>query len=192
MLWPLVLPIEIAFWLIAGIVIATTLLASPLKWNRRKTFLVAASLGIVAFVPSCAAIMSVLDKHRFGVFQCSTFGEVDDFRVERYLPPTARDITLDKYAAGFRARYRIREDELQAYLDDLWARYGDRSTTTRRELQNDPIADPETFNLHFGDLGWPPLAKAKEYQGPVAGNGAGFSIWYSKSEGIAYERAGYW
>ena len=30
--------------------------------------------------------------------------DVNDFRVERYLPTAATDITIDKYPQGFRAR----------------------------------------------------------------------------------------
>jgi hypothetical protein len=192
MFWPIVLPFKITFWLFTGILATATLLAPLLKQKRGKLFLITALLGSVAFVPSCAAIMTLLDKHRFGVFQYSTFDEVNDFRVERYLPPASTDITIDKSTMGFRAKFHIKERDLVAYLDDLWARYGDRSTIARTELQNEAPTSPEEFKLNFGDLGWPPLANAIEYRGPVAPNGAGFAIWFSKAESIAYERAGYW
>jgi hypothetical protein len=192
MLWPILLPLEVTFLLLAGIVVAMTLMAPLLKWKRGKTFLIAALLGSVAFIPSCAAIMTTLDKHRFGVFEYSSYDEVDDFRVERYLPPTSTDITLEKSASGFRAKFRIKESDLIAYLDDLWSRYGDRSAVTRAESPNGSVVNPDEFKLRFGDLGWPPLLDAHEYRGPVARNGAGFSIWYSKSKGLAYECAGYW
>jgi hypothetical protein len=192
MLWPIILPLKITLCLFAAVVAAMTLSAPLLKWKCGKTFLITALLGLVALIPSCAGIMTVLDKHRFGVFHYATFGEVADFRVERYLPPTSTDITIEKKAMGFRARFNIKESELIAYLDDLWKRYGDRSIDTRTDFQSGSIVKPEEIEFHFKDLGWPPLADATLYNGPRASNGAAFQIWYSKSQGLAYARAGYW
>jgi hypothetical protein len=192
MLWPIVLPFKITLCLFAAVVAAMTLSAPLLKWRRGKTFLNTVLLGLVAFIPSCAAINTVLDKHRFGVFHYATFDEVADFRVERYLPPTSNDITIEKTASGFRAKFHIKESELVAYLDDLWTRYGDRSAVARSDSQNGSSANPEGFMFYFKGLDWPPLTDATLFKGPVADNGAGCWIWYSKSQGIAYERAGYW
>jgi hypothetical protein len=40
--------------------------------------------------------MAVTDEQRFGVFEYTSFDDVNDFRVERYLPTAATDITIDK------------------------------------------------------------------------------------------------
>jgi hypothetical protein len=79
-----------------------------------------------------------------------------------------------------------------AYLDDLWTRYGNRSVVKRGDMSAMTLIDDERFEFRYGDLGWPPLENATEYYSPTAGNGAGFSVWFSPSDGIAYQRAGYW
>lgn len=192
MLWPIILPFKItACVLLALIVLAT--LASPLvKWRRAPTFFVVTLLSFFAFIPSCATVMHFVDAKRFGVFDYASFNDVDDFRVERYLPPAATSITVDKYAQGFRARFTISQTQLDAYLDSVWDSYGDRSVVKRREMSSMDIVDAESHVLYYGDLGWPHLEDATEFFGPTAANGAGFSVWYSPSKGVAYQRGSYW
>ncbi len=192
MLWTLVLPFKITFSLLAALVVIATAIAPALKWKRGKTFLISALAACLAFIPLFAGVMAFIDTQRFGVFEYATFDDVNDFRVERYLPPAATKITLDKYPQGFRARYTITEPDLIAYLDDIWERYGDQSAVKRGEMHSVSVVDRESHELRFGDLGWPPLDAAIEYHSPVASNGAGFSVWCSPQEGVAYERARYW
>ena len=190
MIWPIILPCKITFWCLAALVAIATAAAPLLKWKRGKTFLATAIIACVAFIPSCVGIMAVVDTQRFGVFEYDAFGQVSDFRVERYLPPAARAITIDKRPQGYRARYRITGAELWAYLDDLWTRYGDRSVVKRGELSGNPSFNLESQKDRFGDLGWPPLADAIHDHSPIAENGAGFFVWYDAKAGIAYEYAG--
>ena len=192
MLWPFILPIKITFSCIAGLIAFATIAAPLVKWKRLQVFLGATLLGVLAFVPSCTAIMNAIDGRRFGIFEYATFDDVDDFRVERYLPPTAQAITLDKYAGGFRARFKITEAELSSHLNELWENYGERSMVQRGDMSAMALVDPKSHKLYFGDLGWPHLENATEYHSPTAGNGAGFSVWFSPSEGVVYQRAGYW
>jgi hypothetical protein len=192
MLWPLVLPFHITFWCLAALVAIATAVAPALRWKRRRTFLIAVFVACVTLIPSCAGIMAIIDTHRFGVFEYDTFAEVKDFRVERYLPPTATAITIEKRPQGFRARFSIAEGDLMAYLDDLWRQYGDKSIVKRGEMASMSVVDHESHELQFGDLGWPPLDGAMEYHSPTAENGAGFFVWYSPKRRIAYQRAGYW
>lgn len=192
MLWPIVLPFKITFWCIAALIALATIAAPRVKCKRLPTFLAATVLGVLAFVPSCTGVMHVIDARRFGVFDYETFDQVDDFRVERYLPPTARAITLDKQAGGFRARFHITEAELSSFLDELWENNGDRSVVKRGEMSSMAVVDLKSHEHDFGDLGWPHLENATEYFSPTAGNGAGCSMWFSPSEGVAYQRAGYW
>ena len=149
-------------------------------------------LGVVGFIPSCSGIKKVIDAKRFGVFSCASFEDVNDFRVERYLPPDSKQIIIDKYPQGFRARFKISREQLDAYLDKLWDKYGEYSGVKRGGIHSMNRIDLESHNLQFGDLGWPHLPDATEFYSPIAANGAGFSVWYSPAEGVAYERAGYW
>lgn len=192
MLWPIILPCVITFGCLASMVVIVTVAAPVLKSKRGNTFLIATFIAGVTFVPSCMQIMAIVDAHRFGVFEYDSLRDVNDSRVERYLPPTATAITIDKYPQGFRARYSIAEADLIAYLDGLWARDGDRSAIKPGKISSTDVVDRETHKLWFGDLGWPPLDDATPHDGPTADNGAGFQIWYSREKGIAYERAGYW
>ncbi len=192
MLWPIVLPFKITLLCLAALVGIITAIAPALKWKRGKTFLITTLVACVAFIPSCVGIMAVIDTQRFGVFEYDAFGEVNDFRVERYLPPAATAITIEKHPQGFRARFSINEADLMAHLDNLWARYGDRSVVKRGEMHSMSVVDHQSHGLSFGHLGWPPLDGATEYHSPTAANGAGFSVWYSPKQGIAYQRAGYW
>jgi len=192
MLWPIVLPFKLTVVALCTLTLLATSVAAIRGRRIGRTFLFSAVGSLLAFVPCCVVISSVLDRYRFGTFQHSNFADVDDFRVERYLPPAARDITLNKQASRFRAKFRIERSELDDYLDEVWALYGDRSVATRGELTKSDPTDPETHRLHFGDLGWPMLPDAFEQHGPMAGNGAGFSIWYSPQTGIAYQSGYYW
>jgi len=134
--------------------------------------------------------MRVIDARRFGVFEYAAFDQVADWRVERYLPQTATGITLEKKLGGFRARFRIDETGLRSYVDASWHDFGDRSVVKRENISE--VRGSEFPRGLFGDLGWPPLSDAKCYSGPIGGNGSGFEVWYSPSQKIAYERAGYW
>jgi hypothetical protein len=155
-------------------------------------FLASGLLSLVTFIPSCCVVMRVIDARRFGVFEYAVFDQVSDWRVERYLPPGARGITLEKRAGEFRARYTIDEVQLRAYVDASWHRFGDRSVTKRVDVSSRRVTSSDELRDRFGDLGWPPLEDARELVGPSAPNGAGFQVWYSPSQRTAYETAGYW
>ena len=192
MLWPLVLPAQITLAILLGCVGVATAVAPCARRKRLPVFLVASLLAMVAFIPGCLVVMRVIDARRFGVFEYAAFEGVADARVERFLPPAATRITLEKRAGGFRARFRIEEVQLRAFVDSSWNQYGDRSIVKRSEQNPSALAAAGLQRLRFGDLGWPPLDDAQEYQGPTAANGAGFVVWFSPSMGIAYEWAGYW
>ncbi len=196
MLWPLILPMKITFWTFAAIVVLVTAIAPALKWKRKSTLGLTLLAAGVLFIPSSSGLMALLDTQRFGVFEYETYAEVQDFRVERYLPPAATSITVAKTMQGFRAQYSISETDLQAYLDDSWERFRNYYPHSAPDLRihaiSDRIVNAGSFDSQYGDLNWPPLKGAVEYHGPSAANGAGFTVWYSPSQQVAYERAGYW
>lgn len=192
MLWPFVLPLQIIFYFLLGMLVLAFWGTPLVKREWRSRFLWALGLIVLVFCLAFPFVMEEIDSRRFGVFSHATFNDVQDLHVTRYLPPTARDIIVEKERMGFRAQYKITEPDLEAYIDDLWLKYGDRSNASRAVMEHEPFGEPEMHPDEYSDLGWPVLPDAKLYHSPRAGNGAGFIIWFSPSQGIAYERAGYW
>ena len=192
MLWPIILPFKIAFWSLVGIVVLLTLVSPVLKWKLAKTFLVSSVFACVAFIPFCAGIMSILDAQRFGVFSYGSYSEVQDFRIERYLPTTAREITLDKFAMGHRAKYSIAKTELLSFLDAIWLDAGEYSAISRDELDDDSIVPFDQVAHEFDGLDWPAFKTVIQFHSPVQGDGGGATYYFDPSTNTAYHRAGYW
>ncbi|WP_182871459.1 hypothetical protein [Stieleria mannarensis] len=192
MLWPIVLPFKITFWVLAGFV-ATVALVSPwFKWRRGKAVVISTLVAFLAFVPVCAGIGSILDSHRFGVFHYSTYSEVQDFRIERYLPPMARDITLDKFAMGHRAMYKISLDELTDFLDSLWLEADGRSAVPRTELEDSAAVPAEHFDYSFDGLDWPMPDTALHFHSPMQSDGGGADYYFDPKTNTVLQHAGYW
>ncbi len=173
--------------------LTAALLAPSFKWKRSKTLGISLLLALIAFIPSCTGIMFVVDNFRFGKFYCQHYSEVNDFRIERFLPNTATNITLHKQANGHHARYEISKSEFHAFIDGLWKQYGAYSTAKRDELYGEgKLATQEDFELDFQPLDWKPLANALRYHSPIEADGGGATYYYDDGAGIAYHRAGYW
>lgn len=192
MLWPIVLPVQLTFLTLIALIVISTLLAVALKRKPITVLVGSVALAFVAFIPSCTGIMSVLDARRFGVFQYATYDEVQDFRIYRYLPETARSITLEKTAMGHRAKYAISEAEMRDYIDRLWKECGEGSAIARSDLNEGQIVKPDEIEDQFGELGWPALTNAIRFRSPVQGDGGGAEYFLDASTGTAYHRAGYW
>jgi hypothetical protein len=193
MIWPYVLPFKLAFWLLAGLVVTATVVAPSFKRKRSSTLGNSFLLALVAFIPSCIGIKFVVDNFRFGEFVYQNYTEVNDFRIERFLPPAATHITLHKHANGHRARYKIAEAEFHSYLDSLWEKHGAYSAVKRDEWSDESrIATLEGFEQELQTLGWEPLVNAVIYHSPVEADGGGATYYYDDEAGIAYHRAGYW
>ncbi len=182
MLWPLILPAIITFWTLVGLLVVVTAAAPRFGRKRLRVLAWGILVALVAFVPSCTALMSAIDQYRFGVFTYSDFQSVNDFRVERYLPEPATEITVDKYAQGYRAKFTISKQALDDWHDQFWERYGRYSVIPRASNETPKPIHADEFNMYFGDLGWPAPYDAIEYAGPRADNGAGFTIWYGLVE----------
>lgn len=195
MLWPVVLPFQITVVLIAVVVGLAMALARRWKWNRLQALSVSALCGCLAFVPVMIGVAIVVDAWRFGLFRHAAFSEVRDFRIERYLPPMATEITLDKYASGHCARYSIRETELVAFVDDQWGAYSQRTAlpSSRRDASRLAASyDLDRLRHDFERLGWSLSDGTIVLVGPRAANGAGATYCYDRRTGLAYHRAGYW
>jgi hypothetical protein len=192
MLWPLELPVKITFGLLVALVLLATVGSLRLKWAPRKTFVIASLFAFVGFIPSCAVVMKIVDARRFGIFQYASYDEVQDFRIERFLPTAARNITLEKTFIGHRAKYMISESELKSYIDGLWDAYGKYSAIPRSKLKEGESVKSEEIEMDFQDLNWPRMINAVRFHSPVEGDGGGATYFFDPTTGITYHRAGYW
>ncbi|MDA7893893.1 hypothetical protein N9B38_03175 [bacterium] len=191
MLWHLVLPFKITFWTL-GIALGIAVLAAPaLQKKRSRIFLWGFPMVLVSFIPSCSLVMHFVDKSRFGVFEYDVTQTISDPRVERYLPTDAREVTVDRFASGYRARYLIESDVLEDWFDAVWEEFGEYSVNGKSPPEFITVTN-EIFDRKFSGLGWPRPSEVVFYQGPIAENGAGFAIWYDAETGFAYETATHW
>ena len=94
MLWSIILPLQITacFWLLfIGIVWFLT----RRRRQRWPYMALAVCASALMFIPSLVGIARAVDHFRFGVFHYHDFTAINDWRVERYLPPAATDITIE-------------------------------------------------------------------------------------------------
>jgi hypothetical protein len=126
------------------------------------------------------------------MFQASTYSDIDDVRVERYLPRPAREILVEKQPAGFRARFKISKADLSTWFDDVWIRYGEYSVSDREDTSDSNKSDAEYLQMEFANLDWELPPGMVVLEGPIAGNGAGFTLWYDQETQTAYQRGHYW
>jgi hypothetical protein len=188
MFWSAILPFKITVAMTVIVVVMATVL-SP-RWRVRRSRMLAWSLLIacLAFVPSCVMIQAAVDLVRFGEFHYDEFDDIHDWRVERYLPDAARDITLVKSGSGFLARFTIDQASLDDWNARMWKLY-EAEIGRPRPAEDDVLGDPDR---KFDELGWQQLQDFVEYAGPYELDWGGPSIWYSPTEQLAYEWCGYW
>ena len=192
MLWPIILPIQLTSLIMVFAIVTVTVIAAAKNWKPGVAFVLTSAVAIMAFVPSCNGIMSLLDARRFGVFQYASYDDVQDFRIERYLPPAAKAITLEKTAMGHRAKYSITETELREYIDQLWNKFGQLSAAPRGDSSEREMASADEFDLWFRGLGWPVPKNAICFSSPTEADGGGATYYFDPDSGTAYHRAGYW
>lgn len=191
MLWPVILPFKITAAIFAVLVIALTLYAISLKRRRAKVLVAIYALAFVFFIPSCIVVHVVTDYVRFGTFHYDKYSQVQDFRIERYLPPQSTNITLHKIGPGHWAKYTIAEEDLKDFLDHLWSQYPQYSVMSRSKLEDGALAS-ETAYYSFEQLNWSPLKNAIAFSSPRAPNGAGATYYYDPVTRVAYHKANYW
>ena len=194
MLWPFVLPFEITIALMIALVACLFWLGKRRKWQAGNSAIAAICLPPLLFIPSCVATTYVVDLFRFGTFHYSDYESIDDLRVERYMPPTATDITVYKHSSGngYRARFTISQQDFDAWHDQFWDRYGEYSNMRRPDNDGKAASDPDNFQRLFGEFNWSLPTDAVNYQSPVAGNGAHYDIAYSPSQEVAFLTSCYW
>src|SRR5579863_8848081 len=184
MFWPLVLPFQITISLLVASVALLTTFAPMVKWKCGKMFGISLAFGCLAFIPSCMGIMAIVDFQRFGTFQYNSASEVNDFRVARYLPAEAKNISLKKFPSGHYAKYSIAKAELLSYLDALWDKYGQYSAVSRDQLHKGQPAD--FSDQVFAELKWPVLKNPIEFHSPVEDDGGGATYYFDETTNTVY------
>ncbi len=192
MLWPLVLPLQITITLLIALVALLTALAPIVKWKRGKMLGISLAFGCLALIPSCMGIMAIIDSQRFGTFQYNSVSEVNDFRVARYLPAKARNISLKKFPDGHCAKYSISKADLLSYLDANWEKYGQHSAIARDQLHDGEPVSVDSIGHVFADLQWPALKDPIEFHSPIENDGGGATYYFDATADTVYHRAAYW
>jgi hypothetical protein len=194
MLWPLVLPFQITVVAMIVLAIGVFWFAKRRKWPAGSRVNSVICLPALLFIPFLVATTFVADHFRFGMFHYPDYAAINDFRVERYMPQAATDITVFKHFGGngYRARFKISQHDFYAWHDAFWDKCGEYSNRNRPDDDGKTASDPEHFQRWFGQFNWSLPADAVNYQSPVAANGAHYEVEYSQSQGVAFITACYW
>ena len=192
MFWPLVLPFQITVVPMIVLAIGVFWLGKRRKWQVGSRAIAAILLPSLLFIPSCVATTYIVDHFRFGTFHYDDYAEINDFRVERYMPPTATDITVFKHYGGngYRARFTISQQDFDVWHRNFWQRYGKYSP--RHENDGQAASDPDEYQRWFGQFNWSLPDDAVNYQSPVAANGAHYDVEYSSAQQVAFLTSCYW
>lgn len=192
MFWPVVLPFQITLVIMGVLVLVRTCLAAIHGRRPVGTFVMATGLAMLCFIPSCAGIAFLVDTQRFGIAHYPTHDAIWNFHAPKSIPKEATEITVDKFASGHRARFKISKSDLERWLDEIWKEWGDSSVIKREVLDDRSVVTADDFPKEFIAYDWKPVAETTLYGSPFSARGGGFEIWYSPSDGIAYQRCSYW
>lgn len=187
MFWTLLLPLGISTVLAGCLATAAIIMARRSGWRQHLVSALVIVAATLAIVPMAAVIMPVVDAYRFGRFHYGSSAEINDWRVERYFPTTATDITIDKDRGGFRANYHIAKKDLIAFVDAEWDQSKGTSVYTREQAGQISHSWDELRNL-----GMTSSSNFIKFVGPIKSNHAGFVLWYDESHERAFHSAGYW
>lgn len=190
MFWHFVLPAQITFGIFLCILALGTIIGGKKKWLIG--FLLSFVVGVALFIPQCAVVSIVIFPFRFGEFHYQHARDVNHHRVTYFLPDTARNITLNTEVNRFYAQYEITPQELLVFMDQQWQRNGQNSVDPRPIAPQKNASLPYMMTNHFGTPGQTLPNDLETHEGPRARNGAGFTIWYSPSTGVAYQHTAYW
>ena len=191
MFWAAVDPVRYAFILLCSTVVLTTVFAPKLGWKRIKTFFLSAFCTLFLIFPVAFGIAKIMDPLRFGIFHYQNHAAISSQKIARWLPPAAKDITVNQTMGGFEAKYSIGHNEMKDWLDRHWVERGSRAVESREEAKSE---DTYYFidEKSAAKLGWTFPVDVSIHPGPRGTNYAGFTIWFSEAEGIAFHDAGYW
>ena len=186
MFWPLILPAQITAAIVLLLATILYIVASRKKWKWQGLVIGAVAL-VVSAVPIFMVTMSIADRFRFGEFSYAKFDDINDFRVERYMPEAATDITVFTRSNGYRGKFSIGREDLETWHSQFWEEHG-----AGKKPSGQASFAKNAFGQCFGKSGWVPPDDLVEFASPAAGNGAYYVIWHSDSEGTGYITGCYW
>lgn len=108
-------------------------------------------------------------------------------RGRNLIPPTATDITLQRDLLDHYATYTVSEKALNAFLDERFARGGERLDSFAERAR----AAPEDIGKTIGRLGWR-VAEGTVVYGFAASNGGVSSYYHDPATGRTYQSSAYW
>lgn len=103
------------------------------------------------------------------------------------IPPTARDITLQRDLLDHHATYTVTEKELNAFLDQRFAREGEKLDSFAE--RGSP--SPERIGQTIGPLGWIVTQDTVTYHFTTE-NGASSTYHHDPTTGSTYQESAYW
>lgn len=153
--------------------------------NSWKKLIVSGLVGIVVFALTFSLILFRIygvDSHHEG--RKSIWWPE---RGRNLIPPTAVDITLRRDLLDHYATYTVSEQDLNAFLDERFARDG-KAIDSLAERQ--PV-DPADVGKAVGPLGWV-VTKGTVVYDCIASNGGGHTYYHDPSTGRTYQSSAYW
>ena len=156
---PLILPFQIT------LAVAVLVLFAVQFYVRRKYALgIALAAVFLLFIPSCTGIMFAVDVYRYSRFDYAT---ARAFRSDGWIkfPPGATDIVLYRRPNGYRAKFAITTDVLQAWTDKMRALRPKRN----RSISNTEFTVPEP--PRWGNDDELQAAYEKQFSQRLAGTG---------------------
>jgi hypothetical protein len=108
-------------------------------------------------------------------------------RGRNLIPPAATDITLQQDFLDHYATYTISEKDLNAFLNERFARDGEMIDS----FSDRSRAAPREIGKAIGRLGWVVTEETVEYS-YSASNGGGHTYYHDPTTGSTYQNSVYW
>ena len=103
------------------------------------------------------------------------------------IPPAATDITLQRDLLDHPATYKVSEADLNAFLDERFARQGENLDSYSERSG----VDREWFMRAYADLGWVWREGMVQYHYTTS-NGAASAYYHDPTTGLTYQVSAYW